>query len=509
MHKKDSISRELINCKSKYDSINKEIASVKKEIDLIKNPESKYSKYTSPYLSKSERILNNIKKFEIGLCHPTYSTFLVNNIPLKGINIEYGEKNNFFAFTYGTTVNYLLYNTNNIQNTIQGQRNLFNYFDFADLSSGRKVLSFKGGIGAKDDSHIYVGFMLGKGRTDYLLVDNSSSTSKESNLVLELDAKYKIAKGTSLDFILGKSSIQEEDISMEQIMKSINEIFSNYRSYAFLSRFNSEIKKTKTKLTFTVRWVDPFFNSYGLGFLRSDNLRYEIKAEQPITKKIKYTIMYRKEEDNILKLYDYKNTIQTINNSLNIKLSRQLNIRLIYAPLFRELNDNTNKTIIKDRNNISTVILSYTPKPKNVTLQFNLLYSRYLITGDSSNINFENLTYTTQVKFKSGFKTDVNVSWFKNNLKDTIGNNTYLGVLDVGYVAKNKNSFTIGGKMAVTTGLVPQFGYLAKASIKLYKGLFWEAEIQKIIIGEYYNSFMLGKIKTFPYYCNSKFVLNF
>lgn len=511
MRKKDSISNELNAYKAKYDSINDMINKVKKEIDQINNIQKTTGTYTNPYLSKIQNILSGIQKFEIGLCHPSYSTFLVNNIPLKGINFEYAKNNKFLAFTYGTTINNLLYNPNTIQGKLQGARNLYNYFDFGNLTVGRKVLSLKGGIGAKDDSHLYVGFLLGKGRSDYMqmhLPDNSSTTySKESNLVLELDGKYKFSDQLSVDVILGKSSIKEEDISMEQIKKSVNEIFSNYRSYAFLTRINVAIRKTKTKFTFTTRWIDPYFKSFGIGFIRSDNFRYEIKAEQQITKKIKYTIAYRREEDNLLKLYNYKNTLQSINNSLNLKLNRQLNLRLIYTPLFRELR--TPSTVIKDRNTISTVILSYTPKPKVVTSQFNLLYSKYIISGDSSNINFENFTYTHQFTFKKGFKTDLNVTWFKNNLKDTLGNDTYLAVLGIGYVAQNKNSFTIAGKMAYKNKIEPQYGFVVKTNIKLYKGLSWEAQVEKIIIGDYYSSFMVEKIQQFPYYCSTRLVLNF
>lgn len=142
-------------------------------------------------------------------------------------------------------------------------------------------------------------------------------------------------------------------------------------------------------------------------------------------------------------------------------------------------------------------------------MQFNLLYSKYIISGDSAKVNFENLTYTHQVVLKSGFKTDLNVSWFKNNLRDTTGNDTYLSVLDIGYSAKNNSSFVAGAKMAYKKGITPQYGFVVKATVKLYKGLFWDAEMEKIIIGDYYNSFMLEKITKFPYYCNTRLVLNF
>jgi hypothetical protein len=81
--------------------------------------------------------------------------------------------------------------------------------------------------------------------------------------------------------------------------------------------------------------------------------------------------------------------------------------------------------------------------------------------------------------------------------------------LDVGYVSKSNNSVSIGGKMAYKKDLNFQYGFVIKATVKLYKGLFWEANAEKILIGDYYNSLMTEQIKRFPYYCSTKLVLNF
>jgi hypothetical protein len=438
--KQDSITNLYGQYKTKYDSVNREIENVKSKLEQLKSFSNKPSglpQTSNPFISKFQNALSCIKKFEIGLCNPNYSTFLLNNIPLQGINAEFQKGDKFFAISYGTTINNLLFNTNTLQGAIQTGRNLYNYFDFSNLEAGRKILCLKGGIGEKEGTHLYLGGLVGKGKTDYLLPAlDPHLSSNESNVVLELDARYKFSEYLSADLIFGKSSVAEQDLTMQQISKSINEIFSNYRSNAVLFRFNAGIKKSKTKLVFTTRWIDPFFKSYGLGFLRSDNLRFEIKVEQPITSKIKYTVSYRREEDNLLKLYDYKNTLQSITNMVNLKLNRQFNLRLIYSPLFRELKSES--IVIKDHNNISTAIVSFVPKAKRVNAQFNGLYSRYIISGDSTTINFENVAYTHQFAFKSGFKTDLNVSWFKNNLSDTLGNDTYLSVLDIGYTSTDK-----------------------------------------------------------------------
>lgn len=506
--KHDSILQQIGLYRQKYDSIGKEMDLLHEELNKISNYKKNAALADNPYLSKTEQFLGHIKKFEIGLCHPSSSLFLVNNIPLQGINVEYEKTNHFVNVLYGTTLNNLLFNPHTLDGAMQGARNYYNYFDFGNLEAGRKIFAMKGGLGSKEGTHLFAGFMIGRGKSDYLLpVADGVTPSKQSNLVLELDGKYKFSSALSAELVLGKSSVQEEDVSASETKKALNEIFSDYRSYALMLKLNETIKQTRTNITVSTRWIDPYFKSFGIGFMRSDNLRYELKAEQVITPKIKYTLAFRREEDNLLRLYDYKNTFYTVSNTLNLKLSRQFNLRLIYSPLYRELRYGSH--LQNDKNNISTVLASWMPKLKKINIQFNALYSHYLVKGDSGNINFDNFTYSHQLLFRSGFKTDLAVSWFRNNLSDTLGNDTYLGIATVGYAAKNHNSISIGGKMAYKKGIVPQYGFVLKATLHLYRNLYYEASAEKIIIGDYYNSFDIQKIKQFPYYCSTRLILNF
>jgi len=507
LQKKDSINKVIADSKAKYDSINKLITDTEQQLKEIKNIQSNAGSLSNPYLSKVQQFMSHVKKLEIGMCNPTYSMFLVNNVPLQGLNFEYEKNNNFFAVTYGTTMNNLMFNTNTLQGAIQGARNLYNYFDFGNLSEGRKILSVKGGVGTKDQTHLFVGFLVGKGNTNYNKNDTTGSSLIESNVVLELDAKYVFNQSTSIDVIVGKSSLRDNDLSMNQISKAVNEIFSHYRSNAALVRFNYAIKKTNTKITATTRWIDPYFKSFGVGFLRSDNLRYEFKAEQPITKRIKYTVTYRREEDNILNILAYKNTLQSINNTVSIKLKKGVNIRLNYAPLFRELK--TADYVISDKNYMTTAIITWVPKLQKVSAQFNALYSRYIITGDSANINFENFTYSQLFQFKSGLKTSFTSTWFKDNLKDSLNNDTYLSVVDIGYASEKGYSISVGGKLALRNHSKPQYGFIARVGVKLYKGLSFEAEAEKIVIGDYYSPVMVEQIKKFPFYFNNKLIYTF
>jgi hypothetical protein len=511
-NKSDSVVKLYDVYKSKYDLLNDSVKKVQNKINDLENlTNSGYSPFLSklPYFNKIQNFLSGIKKFDLGLCYPSYSTFLANNIPVRGVNFEYQKNNRFFGFTYGTTVSTLLYNNKNIDGFLQNVRNSYNYFDINNLSAGRKILSVKFGIGTKENNHFFVGFLIGKGLNSYLSSTSLDITSrpKETNLVIEADIRQKLLKNTFLDIALGKSSLQESDLNMEVIRTAAKEIFSNFRSYAFLVKLTTKIPVTKSSLTFSVRWVDPFFKSFGIGFIRSDNMRYEAKLDQPLGKVLKYTGMFRYEEDNLLKLLNYKNTFYSINNTISYKIRRGLMLRVGYTPLIRTLNgDNYH---MQNKNSITTGIITFTPKSRNVQKQFNFLYNYYLVNTDSAQINFQNFAYYHQISFKGGFKTGFNMSWFKNNLKDSTSNNVFLGVLDVGYQFKNGSTVTVAGKSAYKLNSQFYPGFILKSNIKLGKSFFWENQIEKFIVGDLFNGYDLNNLKKFPYYCSTKIILNF
>ena len=522
----DSLAQRAVLYKNKADSVVKVYESYKKQYttldDSIKRVQSKIQELESlvnggsasylnklPYFNKIQNFLSGIKKMDIGLCYPAYSTFLANNIPVRGINLEYQKNNRFFAFTYGTTVNTLLFNSKSVDRVLQNVKNSYNYFDANNLSAGRKILSAKFGIGEKDGDHLFVGFLLGKGYTTYSPPNSNDITSQpvESNLVLEADIRKKLLKNSSLDVVLGKSSLEQQDMNMATLQNEAKELFSHYRSYAALVRVKTCIPTTKSNLTFTVRWVDPFFNSFGVGFIRSDNLRYEIKLDQPLGKLFRYTVMTRYEEDNLLKLLNYRNTFYSMNNMLAYKIKKGLMLRAGYTPLLRNLNgDNIHQ---QNKSSIVTGIITFLPKSRRVQMQFNISYNYYQVNTDSTPINFQNFAYYHQFTFKGGFKTGLNVSWFKNNLKDSAGNNVFLAVLDAGYQFKNGSTLSVAGKSAYKVNGQFYPGFIVKSAVRISTSLFWENQVEKFIVGDLFNGYDLQSLKRFPYCYSTKLILNF
>ncbi len=506
----DSMKQLYATYKNNYEVLNDSIKKVQEKIDALENlKHTKSLPGKSPYLNKVQGFLSGLKKADVGLCYPGYSTFLTNNIPVRGLNFEYQKNGLFFGFTYGTTVSTLLYNNKSLDGILQNIKNAYNYFDANNLSAGRKILCTKFGIGEKDGDHLYVGFLVGKGANTYFLSGSGDAASRltESNLVLEADIRRKLLKHTFLDVVVGKSSLQQDNLNMDVLQSAAREVFSNYRSYAILVKLKTSIPLTRSELTLSTRRIDPFFNSFGIGFIRSDNLRYELKLDQPLGKAFRYTLMFRYEEDNLLKLLNYKNTFYSINNTLSFKIKKGLMLRAGYTPLVRTLNgENYHAT---NKNAIVTGIITFTPRSRHVQKQFSLLYNYYFVNTDSSAINFQNFAYSQQFSFKSGFKTGLNISWFKNSLKDTTGNNVFLAVLDAGYQFRGGSGFSLAGKAAYKPGNRLYPGFIVKSTIKLSGSLFWENQAEKFIVGDLFNGYDLQNLKRFPYCFTTKLILNF
>lgn len=498
----DSIRSSLNRYKSAYDQIDRQIKSIQNKISYLENP-SQIIKENNPYQNKVENFVSGIKSLDIGLCYPNYSTFLVNGSTLKGVNIEW-EKKIYFAFTYGKTINTLLTTNNIIQNQLQTARNLYNFFDFNNVKDSRKIAAIKFGVGKKESSHLFLGVLYGYGLSSYLAP--TSLTNPEKNVVVELDGKYSINAANSIDLVYGKSALYQTGNIETSEATVASYLFSTFRSNAAMVRFNSSITKTKTKIQITGRLIDPFFKSYGVGFMRSDNLRFELKAEQAITSKLKLTGFYRRDSDNLLGTYSYNTSLQAIGITLNAKINKRLVIRGTYSPVVQNITGkDSSHSVMRNVNNISTLILSYSPRSKKFTSYINGVCSYYQLAGHSGK-NYQSYTLTDNTTLSKLFKSDVSVSYLFNNSGDSL-NNTFLIVNTLNCSLPLGVTVAGGVKFANNTSLRNQWGGLFKASFPLTKGINIELQGQKLILGDFYSNFGTSEIKRFPFLFSAKIMI--
>jgi hypothetical protein len=520
---KEKYADDVKNASSNPDSIDKKI---KEYEGIIRNYDTEIKKLTtvmdvsknaraegnySPYSNTFSSVMSYVKKFEVGLCYPDYSTFLVSGIAIKGVNFELEKNDQFFAFTYGKTVDNLLYTTNAVQNALVNTRNMYNFFDFNNVTDSRKILAVKFGIGKLEGTHLHIGFLYGVGQTSYItdsLLPPNIPPQLEKNYVGEIDGKWVINAKNDISLVYGKSSLQQQNEILDSYGTNFNGILQKNYSNAVQLKYTLKIPKTKTRFIFTGRRIDPFFTSYGVGYMRPDNLRYEIKAEQELSGKLKFTLSYRKEEDNLLSLYAVTNSLQTIGAKITWKISKHLTLRAGYNPVIQKVSSTDESVHFTNVNNISNAMLTWTPKFKPFNTVFNALYSYYNLSGQTAPLQFQNVNINNVSMFGSAFKNTVSYSLFYSSSPDTISGNTVLYVDEMSYSLKKGTSFSVGIKLASNTIAKNQLGYSAKFHLPLSKRFSCEISAEKLVLGDFYNSYNIDQIKKFPYFSSSKIIYN-
>ena len=493
----DSNYQKIKTYKSKIELYEKQIQEYKQAVNVLDS--KNISDINNPYLSKGENLLSKIKRFEIGLCYPNYSTFLINNLTLKGINVGYGTKTYFINATYGKTVNNLQ-NQQNINNNITSAfQNYSNFFDFSKNQDARKILAGKVGIGNFNQSYIAVGALYGVGRQAY----SQYSGNDEKNTVYELDGKI-IYKGYTLYGSFAKSILNNPNA--DQV------IFSNNRNNAIQIRFSGQLPIIKTKFSLGYRLVDPFFKSFGVGFIRTDNIRYEAKLEQVITSKIKVGVNYRHDEDNILKRYGYKSNLNFLSLNTRLKLfKKRVDVNFIYTPIIQNIENISTHFMTKNKSDMKNIVLSYFPKFKKVTTTFTAIYNQYTLYDSIANRNMENINLNVLSMFKNSLKFGFNSSYFNANVRDSISSpRTLLNSFETGYTFKKAIYTSITMKYSYNlTNKSNQYGAAAHVSFPLRNHFFIELHAEKMIIGDFYNSLNLNNLNNFPYYCYTKLNIKF
>ena len=505
LSKRDSVSSRIDEFKSQLKNLDEKINAINKKLAFFKNPQNLIE--NNPHLTKFQSVLSGVKKLDIGLCYPNYSTFLVSGSSVKGINIEW-EKKFYFAFTYGKTINTVMTTNNLIQNQLQTARNLYNFFDFNNVKDSRKITALKFGYGKKEATHFYAGFLYGLGLPSY--VSASQQTNLEKNLVLELDGRIVLNKSNALDLIYGKSALYQNGIAVSSDNSTSQFPFSKHRSNAGLLKYTSEIKKTKTKITATGKIVDPFFNSYGVGFMRSDNIRYELKVEQEITSKIKFSGSYRKDRDNLLNTFSYTTDLQTIVTNLNIKINKRFTAKLSYMPVIQNIaSKDSGLHNTHNINNISMAVITYAPKLTKITSFFNAMFSYYQLSSTAGKSNsFQNYNINNTTIFNQHLKANFACNYFLNNDSDSLNNSTTLVSGDISYISTKGATLTFGAKYAYNNMVKNQTGGLLKINIPLINHTHLEVYAEKLILGDFYNSYNISEIKKFPFYCYGKVIFS-
>jgi hypothetical protein len=258
------------------------------------------------------------------------------------------------------------------------------------------------------------------------------------------------------------------------------------------------------------RLVDPFFTSYGVGFMRSDNLRYELKIEQEISRKIKFTGFYRKDRDNLLNTFTYTTQLHTMGATLSIKIDKRFLLKASFMPVIQNITSkDTGLKVSHPVNNISNVVLTYTPKTGNITSVFTAMYSYYSLSGTGGKSSFfQNYLVNNSTTFNTHFKNDFSINYFQNNDNDSLNNSTFLFSNTLSYASSRGVTITGGIKFAHNNLIKTQTGGLLKINIPVIKHIHLELLAEKLVLGDFYNSYNIEQVKKFPFYGYAKLIIS-
>jgi hypothetical protein len=415
---------------------------------------------------------------------------------------NYPAEFNTSKFTKYLSHNNIFFTNNLVNNNLNAARNLYNFFDFNNIEDGRKVTALKLGYGTKEGSHLFVGGLFGEGRVSYF---DSLRADVERNVVVEIDGRY-VFKNHSLDVIYGRSATQVNNVNYEDQDAPFNQLFNfQFNTNAFLARNTLSFKKTGTTIKLTFRYIDPFFRSFGVGFIRSDNMRYEAKVEQVLSKKLKIGGFYRHEEDNLLNLYTYKNRLESYGANITYRPTKHWMLKGDYRPIVQQVDGQADSLQFTNRNYIVNVISTYQNRIKDVHYNLMAVYSFYQLFNGAQNNVYQNINASFIIRDKSRWQNSLSYNYFITS--EDIGIPPTNVLLEELSFKANKIELAGKGKLAFSAANGVDVGYGLRATIQIYKKLSYELSGEKLVFGDFYNSLALQSLESFPYFFNTSLKL--
>lgn len=496
----DSLDKAIISLENKITEVDRNIVELKKlnnNTSFTDDISSNNIPFTEEQ-STFEKVLLSIRTLEIGMTSPDFSEFLISRTMVRGINTEFQHKDYYIAFTYGTAVNTIL-NSQLTQPNVGEQ--FYNFLSVKNVDSGRKITAIKAGYGKKESSHIYAGILYGMGRLNY----SESPSISQYNMVAEIDGRIKFLKHHTFDVIYGRSAIQVENVlgNDESLLMSVFN-FKN-RTNAVLTRYNFKFKGTSLELKY--RLIDPFYKSYGVQFIRNDNIRYEAKLKQKLSKKITIGGFARRENDNLLGIHTNKNVFISYGADIAYRPTKKILLKADYRPFVQQVNSIADTGTISNNNFIVNTVASYNNRINKTFITITGVYSYYSLASVNGNEIFRNYNLNLNLQFKKNVSSAVIYNRFDATealitLNNIIENDLSIqikkfNITGIGKIAFDDNNSNL------------QSGYGLKLGIPIVKKMMLELTGEKLLLGDFYSNLLDVNMDEFPYYFTGNLIFRF
>jgi hypothetical protein len=294
----------------------------------------------------THRITQGLRRFEVGSCIPEGNDFLINGVNLQGASITYAQKELYLALDHGRIMDDALLETQPTTDRLrQLQQSLF-LVDARDLNP-RRISALRFGYGLPEGTHVHVGFLRGS-RTD-LPPGSPSSTNAQGALInhaAELNVGLEIAKGHLLRFVYARSVVGQRNASADGNSSgtTISDLFGQDKDQADAVKlaWDADLQKTGTRFGVEARHVAPWYQSYGVGFMRTGSKAIEARMDQRISARARLRMRGTVEERTVVgESADRQLLIKRGQLALQFRPVRTITLSASYAPVITEWYHNT------------------------------------------------------------------------------------------------------------------------------------------------------------------------
>jgi hypothetical protein len=477
----------LINFRGQLDSLEGNLLSQKETwITLSKG-----------VTAKNLQSIGLFKKLDFGLTYPKTSALTKNSIPVKGIDIEIQKGKLYAALTAGVTMNNLMVTNNSLQNSLQNTTNLFNQFDFQQISQQRLLVFAKTGYGEKDETHAFIGVrFMNKGIETGKSSDTTENTFPAAGI--ELDARWvpNFSKGSAFDFVYGKTSktLKVQDSLRDSPFVSL---FSSDRTHTGLLRATQQFTKIHSSIIASIRFLDADADMASMGVLQPNNLRYEIQTRHKLTGSTQLGFIYRSDQDNVTQISDTTRKVALFGMNINSVLFKNINSSATLNYLNQEFR--VPSSIPQALNYMASLSVSGNYEILKVKQVSSLQTDFYKITTSQGETQLKHISFDQSTRSKVG-KNTFTLAYFNASLPDTSGQNTTWLVQETFAFKLKKLDCSLGIKLANSSKYGVQFGGHLGLQYAWTSQLNLKLQVEKLILGDFYNTYDPTRFERFPFY---------
>ncbi|TSJ41866.1 hypothetical protein [Fluviicola chungangensis] len=491
------IYRQITELQNRIDSISGKLEANKgfleSKLGSLNTPETNVNQLKGDF-----NLLQTIQKLELGLTYPKSTGLSNQNVPIKGFHVELQKGPIYLSVASGLTLNNVMLSTNEIQNKLNYNHNVFNNFDFQQILNNGWLTLIKTGYGTPEGTHAFIGFNY-LTNTRFTNPSGSDPTEKKYDpaAAFELDLKVvpNFLRGSSFELVYGKTSRnrQLDSLSTKGVFESV---FSYYQSHVLLTRYTQQISKLRSEFTLSYRRMDPYVNTTTYGMMQPNNQRIEMLTTHRVAKFMKVGLNYRFEES--LRSIAGMNTIRlhVAGGSVSGSYTQYFNYSFFVNHVNHEIGKPYTSELQRGRNYLVGLSMNGNYEVGHSKASTSLSYNDYLLTDTARVGKFTQFGFV-QTFLEKRYSLSASYDYF---FQHTDSLKTGMSVFGLG----GKYSFKklkIGAslKFASDFNLLTSVGGTLEATWQVHRLLDVSFKAERFVLGNFYRSFYRSNYEQFPY----------